>query len=131
MPRHTHPCPRRTHDRGHVREQRDRYIKRRWRLAKTLYGYDAVLHPAYRPGPVTDEDYRLWHSLGRCGRQWLIHPEVARRLPTWLAPWPFNIDRGRFTRNPFTTCSCLACTGWKRLDPRRAREQREWRAEME
>jgi hypothetical protein len=40
MPRRTHPRPRCKHSRAHTRYHRDRYIRKRWRLGKRLYGDD-------------------------------------------------------------------------------------------
>ena len=61
----------------------------------------------------------------------VIHPKVIRSMPpdaTSPALWPFNLERNRFARNPFTTCSCLLCKWDKKVEPTRAREKRTWRA---
>jgi len=106
MPRYTHPRPRVKHSRDQIRFHRDRYVKKRRQLAKALYG-DSYVHRMLLPGSVTDEVRALRHV------------------------WPFNLEPGRLHRNPFTVCSCLACTGWKRVEPRRARERRAWQQEVE
>jgi hypothetical protein len=63
-----------------------------------------------------------------------VHPEVARRLSTWASwsvPSPFDQERGRFARNPYTLCSCLLCKWSKRVEPRRGREWRDWKREVD
>ena len=100
MPRHTHPRVAAKHGRAHVRLHRDRYIARRWRAAKRR---------------ITN---------------WPIdrHPEEIRHMRLGGVWWPFDLERGRFARNPFTTCSCDACgvPAWERRADRRLGE-REWR----
>ncbi len=130
MPRRTHPRCRRTHSRAHAREQRDRYIAKRWQLGKRLYGDDFLLSRDLSvPGLVSDELYELRHVLRQVGPMVLVHPEVAARAPAWIRPWPFSLEPGRFARNPYTRCSCLLCTWSKRMEPRRAREKRRWQRE--
>ena len=100
MPRHTHPREVAKHDRGATRAQRDRFISRRWALAKAVY--------------------RSWGPE--------LHPEVVRRERPPGMWWPFDLDRGRFARNPFTQCSCDACrvpAAERRADRRRG--ERAWR----
>ena len=135
MPRRTHPRPRRKHSRAHIRYQRDRYIRKRWQLGKRIWGDDFWLsRELSQPGPVEMEHDALRHLLRQVGPMIFVHPEVARRLPDWASwakPWPFNHEPGRFVRNPYTLCSCVNCTWSKRMDPRRAREKRDWRKRME
>ena len=135
MPRRTHPRPRAKHPRGETRYQRERYIRKRWRLGKRLYGDDFWLsRELSRPGPVEAEHERLRHALGQVGPMLFVHPEVARRLEGWArwpALWPFSLEPGRFARNPYTRCSCGVCTWEKRFEPRRAREKRAWHRRVE
>jgi hypothetical protein len=137
MPRRTHPRPRRKHSRAHVRHQRERYIARRWRQAKDLYGDEFWLGSRFDggPGPATSEDVRIRHMLLLVGHVVTMHPEDVRELPRWvrrrLGFWPAGLDRGRFGRNPFNTCSCVACHWEKLMEPRRAQEKREWRRREE
>jgi hypothetical protein len=101
LPRHTHPRPRRTHSRAHVRFQRDRYIRRRWRQAK--------------------DRYETWPRGD-------VHPELIRRERPPGHWWPFDLPRGAFARNPFNHCSCELCSvpDYERRADRR-RQQRVWR----
>jgi hypothetical protein len=103
LPRRTHPRPRHRHSRAHIRYQRDRYVRRRWRQAKTRYDG--------------------WRSE-------MIHPEVVRRISPPGSWWPFDLPRGAFARNPFNHCSCDLCTvpAYERRAERRRQEQR-WRRE--
>jgi hypothetical protein len=126
MPRHTRPRPRRKHDRAHLREQRDRYIAKRWRRAKLLYPDAAIVRAARQPGPLTDDIRDLEQTLAACGVGWFVHPELAHGVPRALTVWPFYLERGRFARSPFSEGS----DDGKRLDPRRAREKREWRRDV-
>ena len=69
----------------------------------------------------------LAHALGA---PVFRHPELVRSLPRSEAPpalWPFYLDRNRFARNPFNTCSCLLCKWDKKVEPNRTREKRAWR----
>ena len=131
MPRHTHPRPGRKHPRAHTRYHRDRYISKRWRLAKRIYGDDFMLTYHWDPRPVGERADLLMRSLAHAlGAPVFLHPEVVRRLPSAEAPpalWPFYLDRNRFARNPFNTCSCLLCKWDKKVEPNRTREKRAWR----
>jgi hypothetical protein len=93
MPRHTYPRPRRKHSRAHTRYHRDRYISKRWRLAKRIYGDDFVLKYHWDPRPVGDGQDLLMRNLAHAlGAPVFLHPEVVRRLPRSEAPpavWPF------------------------------------------
>ena len=75
MPRLTHPRPQRKHDRAQTRLQRERYELRRWRQAEARYDN--------------------W-PLGARQPQ-VVHQERA------MNGWPFNLPRGMFARNLFTT----------------------------
>src|SRR4051812_10198188 len=125
MPRRTHPNPRNKHSRAHIRYQRRRYIGKRWRAAKRVYGDDFWLSRRLsETGPVPSEHYELRHRLRQVDPMVFVHPEVARRFPTWLwwaRQWPFSLEPGRFARNPFNTCDCWDCGGGEGDDPPRAR----------
>lgn len=131
MPRHTHPRPRRKHSRAHIRYHRDRYIKKRWRLAKRIYSDEFMLRHYWDPRLVGEnDDVHMRNLLHTLNARVVIHPEVIRRLPrTSPAPalWPFYLERNRFARNPFNTCSCLLCKWDKKLEPTRTREKGAWR----
>src|SRR5687767_3830528 len=105
MPRHTHPRAVAKHARAHVRFQRDRSVWRRWRQAK--------------------ERHDGWCSNAP-------HPEVIRRERPPGQWWPFDLELGRFARNPFNLCSCDLCTApaYERRADRRRRE-RAWRKSEE
>jgi hypothetical protein len=132
MPRHTHPRPRRTHSRAHTRYHRDRYINKRWRLAKRIYSDEFALKYYWDPRLVAEhDDVQMRNLLEALDATIVIHPEVIRRLPRSAAPpalWPFDLERNRFARNPFNTCSCLLCKWDKNVEPTRARDKRAWRA---
>jgi hypothetical protein len=132
MPRHTHPRPRRKHSRAHTRYHRDRYIEKRWRLAKRIYSDEVAVRYYWDPRLIGEHvDIPMRNLLDALEASIVIHPEVIRRLPRaalWPAPWPFNLDRNRFARNPFNTCSCLLCKWDKKVEPTRAREKRGWRS---
>lgn len=72
--------------------------------------------------------------LHQVGPMIFVHPEVSRRLTGWArwhASWPFSLERNRLARNPYTLCSCHLCKWSKRVEPRRVRERRRWRAEVD
>jgi hypothetical protein len=121
MPRHTHPRPRRKHSRGHTRYHRDRYITKRWRLAKRIYSDELVLRYYWDPRLVSEcDDVRIRNLLHSLDGATVIHPEVIRHLPTdAVSPglWPFYLERNRFARNRFNTCSCLLCQWDKKVEP--------------
>lgn len=134
MPRHTHPRPRRKHSRAHTRYHRDRYIKKRWRLAKRMYSDEFALKYYWDPRLVGEhDDIHMRNLLHALTAPTIIHPEVIRRWPrdaVLPALWPFYLERNRFARNPFNTCSCLLCKWDKKVEPTRTREKRAWRADM-
>ena len=131
MPRHTHPRPRRKHSRAHTRYHRDRYIKKRWRLAKRIYSDDFALRYYWDPRLVGQhDDIQMRNLLYALDARNVIHPEVIRQLPRAAvtpALWPFYLERNHFARNPFNTCSCALCKWSKKVEPTRAREKRTWR----
>ncbi|MDP9399469.1 MAG: hypothetical protein M3P39_00615 [Actinomycetota bacterium] len=105
MPRHTHLRPRGKHDREHTRLQRERYERRRWRQVEQ------------------------WQDRSRTAG---LHPETIRRERPAGLWWPFDLEPGRFARNPFTCCSCDLCSvpaHERRAERRRA--ERRWRAEAQ
>ena len=73
----------------------------------------------------------LAHALGA---PVFRHPELVRRLPrspSAARALAFYLDRNRFARNPFNTCSCLLCKWDKKVEPTRTRAKRAWRELVE
>jgi uncharacterized FlaG/YvyC family protein len=92
MPRSTHPHVQEKHDRGLLREQRSRFIRRRWRRNKRLYRIDEgtgamVVNMNSRvvlrkiPPEALQE---LAKALGQTGPLLFLHPESLRHAPKEL-----------------------------------------------
>lgn len=123
MPRRTHPAGKGSHDRAHLREQRERWIARRWLRCKRET-------PA-QPGHEQDSRWRA------NGPPRFIHPE-ERAQPGWRERVPRARGDRTFPKHPGELArrsSLLRPLSyyddlwwWNEVPDGRAREDRRWRS---
>lgn len=130
MPRTTHPTPKGGHSRAHVRQQRDRWINKRWKRLKN----------GRKGGDYWFTDDREREQIG--GSAW--HRTVGPKAPEFTHPddiqgnaagypfaGPFTYERNKFSRNWETYCSCMGCSGRYFDQVPRSRTQARWQSEWE
>jgi hypothetical protein len=148
MPRSTHPSSQEKHDRGRLREQRSRFIRRRWHRNKALYrieeGTGAMvvnMNSKRVQKKCGDETMReLADVLGQEGPLLFLHPEVLRHAPKELRRkverclglhvlGANEMTRSDSARDPHLTEAAAIRRTDRALDQRSKRE-RSWHTEV-